>query len=335
MPPESRFLTAALVLGTACDGREVAPPDYHDVLKATMGDYERVGEPGAPPEKMYANSRFSGPSAGPGEEKERLAIVHGHETVGGFLADELMAEVYVPGTFTTGSDRVVARCDGSATWADAEWTVSLTGPESCTRWNGTWTQVKPLFPEVKKRAPTLPAERILGEDPVLVLPPAATPFSTAIARIGVLRAGDQPCPVVLHAPDAALVASATPGQDALRLGSSFTDEPFSIVAADSGAILPDQPASTARYQALYVRTSHAEPEVAKHGHTFTPGHSAGRVWLVDMQAGSVVCVGDVRAENGDTMEGSTEREAGMWLILQLGMAEERAIALGLYAAVPG
>lgn len=52
---------------------------------------------------------------------------------------------------------------------------------------------------------------------------------------------------------------------------------------------------------------------------------------MDTTEGRVVCMGEVAAQNGDAMRGSSEAMAEMWLTLQLGIAEERAIALGLHA----
>ncbi|MFO0682075.1 MAG: hypothetical protein U0234_08490 [Sandaracinus sp.] len=201
----------------------------------------------------------------------------------------------------------VSPCTGGARFSVDTWTLDLHGSEACERFDGVHTNAAP------------PPD------------PGDAAFVAALAGLETLRASEAPCPVALRAPDAEIASGDSPGEAALHHVGEGTGEAFEVIHADVGGPLPTRPESPARYQAVYVRAAHTSPAIDPGGSTFTPGSSRGTAYLVDTTEGRVVCMGEVAAQNGDAMRGSSEAMAEMWLTLQLGIAEERAIALGLHA----
>lgn len=224
--------------------------------------------------------------------------------------------------------RIDATCTGTGTFENDTWTLAFDGDLSCRSYNGTFTR----FEQPAERPRRTPRGEASHDGQLhLLVPPDETPFAHAIQGAETVTPGEAPCPVALRTPSADVASGDDPGQAAIRHQGEDEGAEFEVIHVDSGVELPTQPESRQRYQAIYVRVEHSEPSVEWTAGTFEAGTSRGRAFLVDTQEGRIVCVGDVAAQNGDAIQGSSEASARMWLTLQLEIAEERAIALGLRA----
>jgi hypothetical protein len=322
-----RAALAILVLLAACDDEPAIPDPSTPIPSAFHHDFDRVPEAGAGMSVVYAyRDSFADGSPGTSFSGAHLFVTQGRTTEGGYVAERLVVGEIVDG-FWSSDWGPTATCGGTATFADGAWTIAVTGPAACVRWNGVYRHeiagATGYYPAVPTEEPP--------RDPEIVLPAPTTAFARAIARLGELRASSERCPVALRAPDAEVASGDSPGEAALRHAGEATGEPFELMHATSGEMLPSAPESAQRYQVLYVRTRHVAPSVDPGGGTFTAGSSRGRAYLVDVPAERVVCIGDVEATNGDAISAPSERSAAMWLTLQLAIAEERAVALGLFA----
>ncbi len=331
----SHVVVMLLAVLPACDDRPTVPVPAERIPEVAQHHGETLAAVG--PAEMssifvYDDDMADGsPESGFGGP--HLHVAAGHLTEGGgYVADEVVIGELVPGFLMFRGRSVVAHaCSGTATYADATWTIALGGGADCERWNGVF---RPRPPWVDSwddpRLHPAPAAPVAPPVLRLVVPPPTTPFSRALVGLDAIEPGDAPCAVTLRAPDAEITAGATPGEAALHHAGEGAGEAFEVVRGTSGELLPSAPQSAERYQALFVRTEHREPAVLD-GSSFSGGVSRGRAFLVDMTEGRVVCVGDVSATNGDAMSAPSERSAAMWLTLQLLLAEKRAIALGLHA----
>lgn len=320
----------ALLLLTACDSATEVRPlpvpipselQYHGVRLANV-------DPSAPITELFVyDDDVVDATPGHDYDAPRLFVESGRSTEGGYEGSDVVIS-QLEQSFWSSHWVVLERCTGTLRHADGAWTIALSGSPSCVHWNGTF---RPEAPSAG--APAAPVVASAPAPLSLVLPPPTTPFARALAGLDRWQPSDAPCPVALRAPDAEVAGGARPGEAALHHAGEATGEPFEVVRATSGAALPSEAASSRRYQVLYVRTEHREPSI-EDAYSFSAGRSAGRAFLIDTAAGRVVCVGDVAARNGEAITGASDREAEMWLVLQLQIAEERAIALGLHAIAP-
>lgn len=326
--------TVLLIAG--CDERPTVPMPADTVPTAAQhhGDTLAAVGPAEVASIFVYDTNITDGSPGAFHDGPRLYIAAGHATDQGYVADGVVLGEHIPGSvFTSAHTALVSPCTGTATYAEETWTIALGGGAACEHWNGVFRARPPWvdsWDDPRLHPPTAPAEPHVPPALTILLPPPTTPFARALAGIDAMAPGDAPCPVSLHAPDAEIATGATPGEAALRHADDRDGERFEVMHAESGTTLPSAPASALRYQALFVRTEHREPSVIDDT-SFTAGLSRGRAFLVDTSEGRVVCVGDVLATNGAAMTASSERSAAMWLTLQLAIAEERAIALGLRA----
>lgn len=312
-------------VGSGCD----APPEIVGtatrIPQALQDGRFSASGPGPVTQLFVYGDSFADGTPGSPFGDAHLFVTRGHETSGGYVADEVVVGVLHDGllrAYWTPS----ATCAGTASYADDAWTLALGDDPQCARWNGVYRDAEAA------RAPMIAAATApVDAEPVLVLPPPTTPFARALAQLPSLRASEAPCPVALRVPAEELTTSDSPGEAALRHAGEATGEAFEVLHAVSGEALPSDRGSRLRYQALYVQTTHAAPSIDPGGSTFTPGRSRGRAFLVDVEREQVVCVGDVHAQNGPAITGGSEARAALWLTLQLALAEERAIATGLHA----
>lgn len=324
------------VLLVACDDTPKVQP-IDEAAPHTVGEFLREGGSGV--ESIFEYGRDFGSSG----EHFHMFIEAGHrEGDEGYVATELvLAELYRP-LIGDSIWTPVHRCTGTATREGSpegrRWTLELGGPAECARWSGVFVHSAPWASPSAARAPepTEPTEPSEPSAPAeLVVPAPSTPFARALADAAALTPGEAACPIRLRRPSEAATAGVSPGEAALREQDSYaaSGEAFGVVRATSGQTAPADPDSADRYQALYVRTVNRQPRVEGMG--FFAGESRGRAFLVDTREGRVVCVGDIRATNGDAIQAprGDARRAEMWLNIQLLLAEERAIATSL--RVPG
>jgi len=324
-------LLALLILG--CDDRPeptrpavIVPNEYqhHGEELAAVGDATMSSI------FVYDDSIADGtPSAPFGAP--HLFITRGESTDHGYVASALAIGVVASGVFSS-SWRITTTCAGTASYADATWTIALSGDPACTQWNGTF-RARPSWvdswDDPRLTAAAEPASVAVDPPLSLVLPPPTTDFARALVGLDAITPSDAPCAIALHAPDVETTSGDRPGEAALQHAGEGGGETFEVIDATSGETLPSAPESPARYQALFVRVVHRDPVVSDGA--FDPGVARGRAFLVDTVQGRVVCVGDVAAENGTGIQARDEAGARMWLTIQLQLAEERAIALGLHA----
>lgn len=326
--------TSILLLLAGCDDRPTVPRPADEVPGEAMHHGRTLAAvgPAALSSILVYDTNITDGSPGAPHGGPRLWFAAGHLTDDGYVADEVVLGDYVPGSlFSSPRTALVSPCTGTATYADETWTIALGGSAECERYNGVF-RPRPPWVDSWDDPALHPVAVAPAPPPVLrlVLPPPSTAFARALTGIDTMEPSESPCAVSLRAPDAEIASGASPGEAALRHAGEGGGEPFEIVRADSGEMLPSAPGNAGRYQALFVRTEHREPAVLD-GTSFSAGLARGRAFLVDMEQGRVVCVGDVSATNGAAMDASSERSAAMWLTLQLMIAEQRAIALGLRA----
>ena len=244
-----------------------------------------------------------------------------------FLVTEVALARYTKAVVGGGSYTLMELCGGQVEVTPAGMTVALQGSPDCTAWNGPYTLQEPL----QKPPPPAPPPVHLGDVPDVRLPSGDGPYLQLLAKLPKAKATEKACPVQLRRPSAIVTDSTTPGQDVLREPpKEESGEVFEVTRVASGTELPATVPGSKRYQVIYV-TNRDERPVVHPDNSFTPGLSAGRAWLLDLEQSKLLCMGDILVESGQSMSGRNRGEATTYLYLQLVARVNAAIVDALRA----
>ncbi len=172
----------------------------------------------------------------------------------------------------------------------------------------------------------------LGSAPAASAVSTPPPVDTARARGAEALRGHEAwrmsaakCPIELAAPPAPR-PGVNLGDLALEQGHLVGEPNVSIVKSlDDGFSFPSGGGDAV--PVLYVETSRIAPVLDAASQTFRAGSSEGTAYLFDRTAGKFTCMAKVRAESSSSVTslGAQERQAQMWLTMDLMFAIEREI----------
>ena len=257
-------------------------------------------------------------------DAERLYIEVGQPVPGGYHATQLVtARLHSP-TFGDAYYAPIDRCVGTATLQNDTWTFAFSGPAACARWNGSFADRPPAPPAYATERPEVrPLELVLSADNYAARALRSVPPYTLSMDLP-----NTPCPIQLAHVDEATASGSAVGDSVVRNHDAYraSGQPFALTTVESGQPIHGDPSSQLRFQVVYVRTLFQRPVVDRQRRQFRPGLSAGRAYLIDRELEHLLCIADVRASNGDTIESDG---ADTWLLAQLNLAVERSVALGL------